>query len=87
MIVDGRFIETKMNLTLRFRGSRNQRLIDLNATRASGKLILWENTGPFWHTKPVLKYGANRMTKGLENAIINIKSHITFCVPLHKGGG
>ena len=27
---------------LRFRGSENQRLIDLNATRKAGHVILWE---------------------------------------------
>lgn len=36
VLVDGRYIEAEKDISLRFRGSRNQRLIDLNATRASG---------------------------------------------------
>lgn len=42
VLVDGRFILSKRNLTLRFRGSENQRLIDMNETRKSGKIILWD---------------------------------------------
>lgn len=40
VLVDGPFILAQKNLALRFRGSENQRLIDLNATRKSGKLVL-----------------------------------------------
>ena len=36
VLVDGRFIEALKDISLRFRGSSNQRLLDLNATRASG---------------------------------------------------
>ena len=35
VLVDGPFVEAKKDITLRFRGSSNQRLIDLAATRAS----------------------------------------------------
>ena len=42
VLVDGAFIAEKRNLMLRFRGSENQRLIDLNATRKAGHVILWE---------------------------------------------
>ena len=38
VLVDGRFVEELKDLTLRFRGSANQRLIDLNASRAAGHL-------------------------------------------------
>ena len=31
----------KKNISLRFRGSENQRLIDLNLTRECGTLTLW----------------------------------------------
>jgi len=40
VLVDGPFVQEKKNLALRFRGSENQRLIDLNATRAKGELVL-----------------------------------------------
>ena len=38
---DGRFDKNKKNISLRFRGSENQRLIDLNLTRECGTLTLW----------------------------------------------
>ena len=40
VLVDGPFVQEKRNLALRFRGSENQRLIDLNASRKEGKLVL-----------------------------------------------
>lgn len=40
VLVDGRFIEAKKDITLRFRGSSNQRVIDLQETRKSGRIIL-----------------------------------------------
>lgn len=41
VLVDGRFDKNKKNISLRFRGSENQRLIDLNLTRECGALTLW----------------------------------------------
>ncbi|MCQ2437514.1 MAG: anaerobic ribonucleoside-triphosphate reductase activating protein [Clostridia bacterium] len=41
VLVDGRFILAKRDLALRFRGSSNQRLIDMNKTRAAGEIVLW----------------------------------------------
>lgn len=40
VLVDGPFLLEQRNLDLRFRGSENQRCIDLNATRRSGKTVL-----------------------------------------------
>ncbi len=40
ILVDGPFIAEKKNISLRFRGSENQRIIDLKATRESGKVVL-----------------------------------------------
>ena len=42
ILIDGRFILSQRDLTLLFRGSRNQRVIDMNLTRNSGKLTLAE---------------------------------------------
>lgn len=41
VLVDGRFIEEEKSLGLRFRGSRNQRVIDMNATRQQGEMVIW----------------------------------------------
>ena len=43
VLVDGPFIEEKKNLALRFRGSENQRLIDMPATLKEGRIILWQD--------------------------------------------
>ena len=40
MLVDGRFIEELKNITLTFRGSENQRIIDMKQTREQGKVVL-----------------------------------------------
>ena len=42
VLVDGKFIRMEKDLSLRFRGSRNQRLIDVKASRAAGGVTLWE---------------------------------------------
>ena len=42
ILVDGRFVLEERDLTLPFRGSANQRLIDMNLTRERGKLTLAE---------------------------------------------
>lgn len=40
ILVDGPFVEEKKDISLRFRGSENQRIIDLKKTRAAGKVVL-----------------------------------------------
>ncbi len=42
VLVDGRFEKDKKNLMLKFRGSENQRLIDMNKTRETGKITIYE---------------------------------------------
>ena len=43
ILVDGPFVEEQKDITLRFRGSANQRIIDMNRTRAAGHAVLWED--------------------------------------------
>ena len=41
ILVDGPYIDELHDLTLRFRGSSNQRIIDVAASRAAGEVVLW----------------------------------------------
>lgn len=43
VLVDGRFILAERDLTLRFRGSRNQRILDIPSSLKEGRAVLWEN--------------------------------------------
>ena len=43
VLVDGPFVEAKKNLGLRFRGSENQRLIDVKKSLESGETVLWQD--------------------------------------------
>ncbi len=47
VLVDGPFVESKKNLSLRFRGSENQRLIDVPASLKRGEIVLWQD----WQTE------------------------------------
>lgn len=41
VLVDGPFIEEQKNISLRFRGSENQRIIDMKETLKQGTVVLW----------------------------------------------
>ena len=47
VLVDGPFVLAKKNLSLRFRGSENQRLIDVPASLKTGEIVLWQD----WQTE------------------------------------
>ena len=42
VLVDGPFLEKEKSYELHFRGSRNQRLIDVPASLRAGRAVLWE---------------------------------------------
>jgi len=41
ILVDGRFVEEKKDISLKFRGSSNQRVIDVKKTLSSGEIVLY----------------------------------------------
>lgn len=45
VLIDGEFIESQRDLELQFRGSYNQRIIDIKKTRALNKIVLWSELG------------------------------------------
>lgn len=42
VLVDGPFVKDEKSLSLLFRGSKNQRLIDIKKTKESGEIVLWK---------------------------------------------
>ncbi len=42
ILVDGKYIDSKRDLTLPYRGSDNQRLIDIQQSLQKGEIVLWQ---------------------------------------------
>lgn len=42
VIVDGEFVEELKDISLQFRGSSNQRIIDVKKSRETGEIVLWK---------------------------------------------
>jgi anaerobic ribonucleoside-triphosphate reductase activating protein len=42
VLIDGEYVDELKNISLRFRGSENQRIIDMNKTRQCGEIVIWE---------------------------------------------
>ena len=49
VLVDGPFVAAQKSYDALFRGSTNQRLIDMAATRAAGRVVLWTRPNPLGH--------------------------------------
>ncbi len=44
VLVDGEFIENKKDISLRFRGSSNQRIINVQESLKANKTVLWDDS-------------------------------------------
>jgi anaerobic ribonucleoside-triphosphate reductase activating protein len=45
LLIDGKYIHALRDTKLQFRGSSNQRIIDVTETRKSGRIVLWDEKG------------------------------------------
>ena len=52
VLVDGPFLEAQKRYELLFRGSENQRLIDVPKSLAAGAAVRWEKEDPLAHFQP-----------------------------------
>ena len=43
VVVDGRYIDSQRDITLKWRGSSNQRVVDVQESLRKGEVVLWTN--------------------------------------------
>lgn len=78
VLVDGKRIESLKNLNLRFRGSANQRVIDLQRTRKIGQLVraLGEVEQEKYQQMPLLT--SQNIPQWEQNIVEHVSSPITY---------
>lgn len=42
VLIDGKYIDSQRDVSLPYRGSSNQRLIDIQQSIQKGKIVLWQ---------------------------------------------
>ena len=42
VLIDGQYVDSQRDITLPYRGSKNQRLIDIQQSLQKGKIVLWQ---------------------------------------------
>ena len=89
VLVDGRFILEKRNLGLLFRGSENQRLIDIKETFRCGKVVTLNEHNYFEEESFKRNYFNNSLDyitkKDYFNALLEITRFLTFLPNDEKG--
>lgn len=69
VVVDGRFIENEKDISLPFRGSRNQRIIDVQKSIVTGKIVLYKMCSMDYD----VRHTTNNATSSSENIGSSLK--------------
>ena len=60
VLVDGPFVQAQKDISLRFRGSANPRLLDMPASLQAGEAVLWQDEAIFTSHQMPERSGWNR---------------------------
>ena len=63
VMVDGKFDIDLLDITLRFRGSSNQRILDVKKSLEAGEVILWEDPSDYYDPSNTMKVNVNPKKK------------------------